>query len=156
MNCQDVAEKLNAYLDGELGPQAAALVREHLEGCAQCAARLRELEGLNRAIGAMQGMPTPAGFARRVRLAAATGIPAEAGPAKWAWGGVLSRVAAMLVAATGIWVGVTLGSTANSVNGYVDAAGLQEDDLDLQVGAVSAAPAESVAAAYLALLDEGE
>jgi hypothetical protein len=36
---------LQAYLDGEIDSPAAAGLRDHLDGCAACATRLRELQG---------------------------------------------------------------------------------------------------------------
>lgn len=35
--CQDVFRRLNDYLDRELSPAEMALVKEHLDTCAQCA-----------------------------------------------------------------------------------------------------------------------
>ena len=35
-SCEQVAEVLQAYLDGELGPQDAGLVAAHLEHCKRC------------------------------------------------------------------------------------------------------------------------
>ena len=157
MNCEDTAERLSAYLDGELEPQAAARLREHLAGCPQCGARLRDLGELDRALDALEGMPAPVSFARRVRLAAAAGsLAGTEAPGRARVADVLSRVAAVLIAAVGLWVGVTAGLAANPGNGNGEAAAFQEDELDLQVGAVSAAPEESLAGAYLALVDEGE
>ncbi len=35
--CEEVFRRLNDYLDRELSPAEMALVKEHLETCAQCA-----------------------------------------------------------------------------------------------------------------------
>ena len=51
MSC-DQTHLLTPYLDGELPASDATAVREHLAGCADCAA---EAEGL-RAVGRLMGM----------------------------------------------------------------------------------------------------
>ena len=59
MDCQEALDRLYEFLDGELTPDAAAAVREHLEACAGCVglydferAYLRFLEARTRAVGA--------------------------------------------------------------------------------------------------------
>ena len=39
--CEDVFERLDDYLDRELSPEEMALVRAHLDTCAQCASEHR-------------------------------------------------------------------------------------------------------------------
>lgn len=41
LTCEDLFRKLDDYLDRELSPDEARLVREHLETCAVCAAEYR-------------------------------------------------------------------------------------------------------------------
>ncbi|MFA6032520.1 MAG: DUF2275 domain-containing protein [Myxococcota bacterium] len=44
MNCSGTKELLPGYVDGLLGPEDAAAVKEHLAGCAECARAVAELE----------------------------------------------------------------------------------------------------------------
>lgn len=46
MTCQTVQEQLGAYLDGELPPDQASQVRQHVEACADCASQLERLREL--------------------------------------------------------------------------------------------------------------
>jgi len=39
--CEEMFRRLDDYMDRELSPEEAALVREHLETCAVCAAEYR-------------------------------------------------------------------------------------------------------------------
>ena len=42
--CESLHERLSAFLDGELDDAAAAEVRDHLAGCAECAELARALD----------------------------------------------------------------------------------------------------------------
>jgi anti-sigma factor RsiW len=46
MTCQELDERLDAWVDGELDPRAAAEVEAHLASCALCQARERRLRQL--------------------------------------------------------------------------------------------------------------
>ena len=46
MTCQELDERLDAWIDGELDPRAAPEVEAHLAGCAPCRARERRLRQL--------------------------------------------------------------------------------------------------------------
>lgn len=159
MNCRQTTAKLNAYLDGELPPGAMAGVQEHLQACPQCAAELLELKQLNLVLGALEGATAPGGFARRVREAAAGPVPmAGARPVGVRLAGrVLTRVAAVLMAAAGLWVGMTMGGAVGLNNGYAaESETAESEDLDLQVDALSAAPVGSVTDVYLAFVSGEE
>ena len=45
-NIRHVVDQLSAYLDGDMKPQAAELVRAHLDGCAPCARAADELRAI--------------------------------------------------------------------------------------------------------------
>jgi anti-sigma factor (TIGR02949 family) len=67
MDCQEALDRLYEFLDGELTPDAATAIREHLEACAGCVglydferAYLRFLEARTRTVGA------PAHVRRRI------------------------------------------------------------------------------------------
>lgn len=47
VNCKDVNELLNEYIDNELSPGETAEVKEHLDGCDACKKELEELAGLH-------------------------------------------------------------------------------------------------------------
>jgi len=55
-----IEQQLSAYLDGELTPEWAAEVREHLAGCAACRADLEGLRAVKRLLGALP-VPEPPG-----------------------------------------------------------------------------------------------
>ena len=46
MTCQEVDERLDDWIDGDLEPGAAAEVQAHLAACAECQARERRLRQL--------------------------------------------------------------------------------------------------------------
>ncbi len=160
VDCKTTSQRLSAYLDGELPQAGAAAVEEHLRGCPQCAAELAALRALSHALDGLEGTAVPARFAARVRRAA------EAKTARRRpivlFGGsstlsrVLMRVAAGLVAVAGIWVGLNVGGSAfaggeRTSSGTVDVAA--QDEFDLQVESLSAAPPGSIAEAYLAFVN---
>ena len=45
-HCDDIREFLGAWLDGELNPSKAEMVRSHVAGCSACAEERRQLEKL--------------------------------------------------------------------------------------------------------------
>jgi anti-sigma factor RsiW len=94
MTCEEVLSRLSWYLDEELGMREAEAVREHLGGCAPCAARLRELRACDREIeAAVRDLRPSAGFAARV-VAAARPKPSP-------WPRRLAAAAAVLLLALG-------------------------------------------------------
>ena len=116
MYCEEARRKLNAYLDGELAAEAAALVRGHLEGCPQCSEELYRLKQLNSLLDGLPGAAAPEGFAREVRTRAsqrAAGAGRLTVLAEWFATRNLVRVAAVLALAAGVLTGGFLGvSTA--------------------------------------------
>ena len=72
MNTPHVRAQLSAYLDGELSSAESAGVQAHVDGCADCRARLSELRATARLIGALPD-PVPT---RRL-------TPRLAGPPAW-------------------------------------------------------------------------
>ena len=67
LNCEAVQEILSAFLDGELEPDQASLVQEHLRACANCRSELEVLRRLDAL--ARQSLVTrlPARFSRELR-----------------------------------------------------------------------------------------
>ena len=50
MYCQEVSEKLNQFVDGELSPFEALVVQRHLGDCPRCDRHLSELQLVGRAL----------------------------------------------------------------------------------------------------------
>jgi anti-sigma factor RsiW len=61
MHCLDVQPDLEAYVDGELGPERVALLEQHLAGCDACRAELARLQAV---VDAMETWPLVAEPAR--------------------------------------------------------------------------------------------
>lgn len=74
MGCDNAAERIGAWLDGELDDAAAARLEEHLRGCAECRALAEGQRGLSRALsGATRHGASPA---LRARLGQSLHAPA--------------------------------------------------------------------------------
>jgi anti-sigma factor RsiW len=83
MDCADVAERLVALEDGELGPSEERLVRRHLAACPACTRTAERLA----AVVPRPGLAVP--LAVRARLSALDGeamrIAGARRPAAWRW-----------------------------------------------------------------------
>jgi anti-sigma factor RsiW len=67
MQCDSASEMLDAYLDGELSPEASAAMREHLQECPRCSAQIAETARLQRALRRARTHFTPtAEFRQRI------------------------------------------------------------------------------------------
>ena len=64
--CEQVQERLSAWLDGELAPEARQEVAAHLEICPGCQGELALLSRLDAALGALEAQPLPAQLPQRV------------------------------------------------------------------------------------------
>jgi anti-sigma factor RsiW len=84
MKCRWTRRQLNAYLARQLEPAARERVASHVETCASCRERLRELQELNQLLQSWSAPPAPASLDRRVLAALDT--PAAAPVAGW-WSG---------------------------------------------------------------------
>jgi anti-sigma factor RsiW len=71
MSCEHMERDLDAYLDRELDPQSAIVIRDHLGTCAACRRRLAEREALGRLVRAAPYYSPPDRLRARV-LAQAT------------------------------------------------------------------------------------
>ncbi len=70
MYCQEVSEKLNQFVDGELSPLEALVVQRHLGDCPQCDRHLSELQLVGRALSLPVYLPE--GSRKRMRHALLT------------------------------------------------------------------------------------
>lgn len=158
MKCKKTSERLNAYLDGELAPDEALAVQEHLRACPQCAAELDGLKQLNQALEAEPGMAVANGFARRVRAVAEERHAAPVGLATSTarLHLVLSRIAAVVMVAAGLWVGGLMARSTSQSGLGVEPETYEVTEFDLQLDPLSATPPGSVAEVYLAFADQGE
>lgn len=71
MSCMDIARDVDAYVDRELDPQAAARIREHLAGCETCRSRVDEREELGRLVRSAAYYTAPDRLRARVAAQAA-------------------------------------------------------------------------------------
>ena len=68
-NCEEFAALLDAYVDGELSPQDARLVREHLLSCSRCRAYVQAALSIRSALPSPEEVQVPDGFAEGVMSA---------------------------------------------------------------------------------------
>jgi mycothiol system anti-sigma-R factor len=73
MDCDDAAEKIYTYLDGELTPWKRAAIAKHLDECPPCAKGFDFEFELRQVIASKCGEEAP--YELRVRIATAIGIP---------------------------------------------------------------------------------
>lgn len=64
MNCEHIRAKLSPHLDGELPPEEAREIGEHLEQCPECARELRRLSATWDALLADEDTEPAADYAR--------------------------------------------------------------------------------------------
>ncbi|RYG48213.1 hypothetical protein EON79_05145 [bacterium] len=70
LDCEATFRKMQDYLDRELSPEEALLVREHLEGCGMCAEEYRfEASVLQRIRLCLTDEPVPEDLFMRVSMA---------------------------------------------------------------------------------------
>lgn len=74
--CEEYAELLDAFVDGELSPEEMARVRAHLDGCGGCRAYVDDALAIRAAFPGVEDTPAPEGFAASVMAK----IAAEAAP----------------------------------------------------------------------------
>jgi anti-sigma factor RsiW len=68
MQCSSAATMLGAYLDGELPPDQAAVIQEHLGGCMHCSTEIAEMARLQRSLrSARRHFAPSAEFRRKVQ-----------------------------------------------------------------------------------------
>ncbi len=97
MSCDYLDSGLDAYIDGELGADAAAAVRTHLNECAACRERVGERQALTRAVRSLPYYEAPPRI--RGRIAAAR------------WRSRLIRSSLVMAAAAVLFIAVGRGST---------------------------------------------
>jgi anti-sigma factor RsiW len=68
MRCAEVKERLSAYLDRELEPVLAGVLREHLHGCVGCREELASLQALDARVQALTHIPMDPEFVERLTV----------------------------------------------------------------------------------------
>jgi len=114
MKCEDVSERLSAFLDGELPVSVAADIRRHLDGCERCAAQYAR-ESIAWTLVVEQPWVSPRADLWP-RIEAGLREPA----AHTVWGGLRWHpfpVATAALAAAGLLLGVQLGTYVASPDG---------------------------------------
>ncbi|HEY5649542.1 MAG TPA: zf-HC2 domain-containing protein [Nitrospiria bacterium] len=66
MNCKDVQKHLSEYIGGELGPEEAKTVRDHLSSCERCRGEAETLALTIKTLGSLPEADPPRGFSGRV------------------------------------------------------------------------------------------
>lgn len=67
LSCEELVRRLDSYLDRELSEDEVRLVREHLSGCAKCAAEYAFEGSLLRELRAkIQRLQAPAGLLEKI------------------------------------------------------------------------------------------
>jgi Putative zinc-finger len=117
MDCKQLSEVLDCYVDGELSPDAMAGAEMHVRGCAQCARAVAYLNGLRAQVRrtVSESVP-PQELSVRVResLRAKWRSPLVLSWARLRWpaaAALLFAVGAVAFAATSSWFGAALAST---------------------------------------------
>jgi hypothetical protein len=102
MSCEEVLELLSAALDGELTDREQAQLNAHLAQCPSCSALFAQLTDLHQALGELEDVPAPVGFADRVMdQVAQAGPPAPKQPRCAPWKGWAAAAAVVAVVALG-------------------------------------------------------
>lgn len=100
MDCQQLQQSIDDYLDGVLPAGEHGLVESHLGGCTDCQAQLSQIQALRHALRKLPVPPPSADFTRRVLASARQSRQRR----QRLGGGLATALAASLV----IWVGITL------------------------------------------------
>lgn len=85
-HCEEFAALLDPYIDGELSPEDAARVREHLAGCERCRAYVRAALAIRDAFPSPEDTELPEGFTENIMAAVRADGSRRTGrrPNRWA------------------------------------------------------------------------
>lgn len=115
MNCQQIRNRLDAWVDGELSAPAAEAVTRHLDGCPSCRRHALERQQMAGALDRLPPPKAPADLSRRTLRAFRAGIR-RPGMAEW-WRelSLVMRSTVCGAALAGLLCGVVLGSSLLSL-----------------------------------------
>lgn len=97
MNCDDIQNQLDDYIDGTLAPASSLEVRAHVAGCVPCRDRLAQARSLMGALRRLPVDPPSQGFEERVLQRAAHGSRGKRRMPRWAVGAFAAACAASLL-----------------------------------------------------------
>jgi anti-sigma factor RsiW len=108
MRCLDVQMALEAYADGELGPEQAALLEQHLAGCDSCRAELARAQAVVAALETWPLVAEPANLAARVMAQARLSSALPRFQLRWSDLAISLAGAGLAFAAARVWQRLTL------------------------------------------------
>ena len=150
--CEAYAALLDPFVDGELPPETAIRVQEHLDTCPACRGYVDDALAIHAALEDAQNAPVPDGFTDRVMERVRESTPAKKAPGKSRrWAQILVPLAACC--AVVILLGPVLsGRNATSTIGNMEStpASAASGEADMGVSAMDIAPEESAAESNLA------
>ncbi|WP_158946372.1 anti-sigma factor family protein [Pseudodesulfovibrio cashew] len=154
MHCRNCHTRLSAYLDGELPEQELRDMKRHLDGCADCRARLAELAALEAPLTSLGTPAMPGDLEFRI-MARASREYFDA-PIKSRFREIVRRGLGMTAMTSALAVGLLLGGLLgwNSHGGSVSERGMMRTENTVSAS-LSAAPGGSIEAAVLAGFDGG-
>ncbi len=130
MNCKQVAQKLAAFMDGQLNPLLMRDIVDHLENCGECQRQLDRFEAVWNLLDAVRVPPPPTDFPEAImRNIAATGRVlgrGESVPRRFSLFHLMAAAAAIAGAVAGFFVGSMLGGSPASAKSEFAVAALEE------------------------------
>ena len=100
MNCEQIRERLDELLDGELSDRDKQAVEQHVATCDACRAELDALRQTTDLVRSLPRAEAPAGLAQSVRASIAQQAAARSRATLWRWarvGGWLAAAATLVV-----------------------------------------------------------
>ena len=67
LDCQQVEQQLDSYLEGELPAKDTLLVEAHLQRCSKCCSLVNDLQEIISVAATLANQPVPAGVSQRLR-----------------------------------------------------------------------------------------
>jgi hypothetical protein len=102
--CREVADRLEAFVDGDLDLDAAAALEAHLAGCAACREQHRLAAAVRDGLRGLPELDTPEHVLAAVRRATAAERIRSSGPApRWAWRTAAAAALAVAAASGVLW-----------------------------------------------------
>jgi anti-sigma factor (TIGR02949 family) len=166
MRCGRAQRRLEAFLDGGVGPRERARLERHLAACPECGQVLERARRLRALLGREQTRPVPAGFHARLmaRAREQTAEPNWSGlPARLGWTSAMPaplRAAAVgavvLAIGVGLFIGRDIAQPVNPTRAAQARPAVADPVSIYRIDYFGEAPEDSLAGAYVSLLSGGE